>query len=438
MRESGDTHGLKSRILEAAEGMGIGEDVYTEMLDYTIELFESQGLGTDYYGYHNITHELEVTYATLIAMRGHGGGGEFGHTDARHMYAAALFHDFEPQKDADKPHEEAVLRFIDADRKVSDLVDRAGLDLDYIRALILRTTYPFEGKNREHAGREIGACHDRMGLDAQGRARNLWRGWFLSVLDRVCGYALGPFPKAMEMAKMNAHALRWHPSLIVRRSVSYFERLLNDETDMTRIVLGALPREMRKCFMDNVLEFLNLRQHEIRIESDYIYENVRLHPFIESHKARTDPEFARKLLAIYDELPNPLQVARHTFAETLCDPEFVVNTLRLGDGNGEIVGFAKGGPLEKYQLRPEIRDEFRGSGNTVFLEPIALKMGYWGMGGGSGMRSMFAMQAHTRNFRYMTSFALREVVQARIDSGERIEFVTRFDPERWDYYRMEI
>ena len=32
--------------------------------DYTIDLF-GRGLGRDYYGYHNINHELEVTYFTV-------------------------------------------------------------------------------------------------------------------------------------------------------------------------------------------------------------------------------------------------------------------------------------------------------------------------------------------------------------------------------------
>jgi len=437
MQQTGGVRALREGTLGLARELGLTEGVYAEMLDYTVELFESQGLGTDYYGYHNVIHELEVTYAALLAMRGHGGDA-FSQDDIRHMYAAALLHDFEPQKDADKPHEEGVLRFIDSDRKVGELVKRAGLSLDSIRALILRTTYPFEGENRTRVEGEIAVCHERAGLDAGARIHSLWMGWFLSVLDRVCGYALGPFPKAMEMAKMNAHALGWHPYLIVRRSVSYFERLLNDETEMTRVVLGALPRDMRKCFMGNVLEFLELRRNEIRIQADYLYENVRLHPLIEGHRARSDPAFARELLEIYEELPRPLQFARHTFAETLGDPEFFLNTLRLGSKDGEIVGFAKGGPLERYQLRPEIHDENRGSGNTVFLEPIALKMGYWGMGGGRGMRNMFAMQAHSKGFRYMTSFALRDVVQARIDGGEVVEFVTRFDPERWDYYRAEI
>jgi len=48
---------------------GLGDDDYVEMLDFTIDLFESQGLGSDYYGYHNINHELEVTYVSLLAAK---------------------------------------------------------------------------------------------------------------------------------------------------------------------------------------------------------------------------------------------------------------------------------------------------------------------------------------------------------------------------------
>jgi len=74
-------------------------------------------------------------------------------------------------------------------------------------------------------------------------------GQYLSVVDRVSSYALGNFTKAMEMAKMNAHALAWKPSLIIRSSVAYFEELLNKEPDMTKAVLRILPKEMRKNFL---------------------------------------------------------------------------------------------------------------------------------------------------------------------------------------------
>ncbi|HJM25433.1 MAG TPA: hypothetical protein QF686_02760, partial [Nitrosopumilus sp.] len=69
--------------------------------------------------------------------------------------------------------------------------------------------------------------------------------------------------------------------------------------------------------------------------------------------------------------------------------------------------------------------------------PIAVKMGYWGLRGGSEMRHMFIMQSHSMKYKYMTSFALREVIQARVNN-ENAEFVEQFDPERWDYYRIEI
>ena len=45
--------------------------------------------------------------------------------------------------------------------------------------------------------------------------------------------------------------------------------------------------------------------------------------------------------------------------------------------------------------------------NTIFLEPISLKMGYWGLRGGSEMRHLFAMQSHAKKFKFLTSFALK-------------------------------
>jgi len=108
------------------------------------------------------------------------------------------------------------------------------------------------------------------------------------------------------------------------------------------------------------------------------------------------------------------------------------------DDKGEIIGFAKGGPLESYKLRPAIKDENYGLYNTVFLEPLSLRMGYYGLGGGSEMRHLFTLQAHAKKFKYLTSFALREVIRKRVESFENAEFVIMFDPERRDYYRIKL
>lgn len=432
---------MRNEILSLVVESGFEEDSFLEMLDYTIELFETQGLGTDYYGYHNINHELEVTYIALLSANlNNEESVKFSKDDLKYLFVSALFHDFDPQKSVDKPHEESVLKFISLDRKLRQLLDEANLDLEIIKILILRTTYPWTGQLRKNAEQQIQECFRNSELtrnNPQYQEHIMELGWFLSVVDRISGYALGDFSKAMEMAKMNAHALAWRPSLIVRSSVAYFEELLNKETDMCKTVLKSLPKHMRKNFFNTVLSFMNIRQQEISIQANYAYENLKLIPTIEKMTTREDPEFAKSLYSIFQELPKPLQFNKDRFEESLMDTNVILNTLRVNDRDGEIVGFAKGGPIEDYRLRPEIKDENYGMGNTVFLEPLALKMGYWGLKGGSEMRHLFIMQAHSKKYKHLTSFALRDVIRARI-SKEDAEFVTMFDPERWDYYRIRI
>ncbi len=417
---------------------GLNDDCYIEMLDYTIDLFESQGLGTDYYGYHNINHELEVTYVSLLAAKQEK--IQLSPEDVKYLFISALFHDFDPQKNVDKPHEESVLRFISMDKKLQELLKIANVDLEIIKVLILRTTYPWSGELKRNALAQIKQCFEKseMTRDSKQKQQHIMdMGWYLSVVDRVSGYALGDFTKAMGMAKMNAHALAWMPSLIVRSAVAYFEELLNKETDMAKEILKVLPKEMRKNFFNTVLTFMRIRQQEITIQANYAYDNLKLVPTIENMTTRSDPNFIKNLYEIFLELPTPLQFEKDNFEKSVKDPEVIINTLRLNDCHGEIVGFSKGGPLENYKLREEIRDENYGLNNTIFLEPLALKMGYWGLKGGSEMRHLFIMQSHSMKYKYLTSFALRDVIRARIDK-EQAEFVTLFDPERWDYYRIKI
>jgi len=429
---------MRNEIISLMAQHNLEDDCFVEMLDYTIDLFESQGLGTEYYGYHNINHELEVTYGSLLAINQEK--IKFSEEDKKYIYVAALFHDFDPQKSVDKPHEKSVLKFISLDKKLQKLMTDAEIDLEIVKALILRTTYPWKGDVKKDAESEIEQCFERSEStrnNQQLQKHIMEMGWYLSVVDRVSGYALGDFSTAMEKAKMNAHALAWRPSLIVRSAVAYFEELLNAETSMSKAILKTLPKEMRKNFFNTVLSFMKIRQQEVTIQADYSYENLKLIPTIENTSTQKDPNFTETLFNIFLELPKPLQFGKENFKESVNEPDTIINTLRLNDRDGEIVGFSKGGPLEKYQLREEVRDENYGLKNTVFLEPLALKMGYWGLRGGSEMRHLFIMQAHSMKYKHLTSFALRDVIKARIDK-ENAEFVTQFDPERWDYYRIKI
>ncbi len=438
LQQIANTHPMRKGILNLMVLNKLVDDCYTEMLDYTIDLFESQGLGHDYYGYHNINHELEVTYVSRLAVEQNR--VQFTDEDLKYLFVAALFHDFDPEKSVDKPHEESVIKFITTDKKLRELINTTNVDIEILKVLILRTTYPWSGEIRKNAEAEIKQCFQNSDLtrnNQQYQHHILEIGEYLSVVDRISGYALGDFTKAMEMSKMNAHALAWRPSLIIRSAVAYFEDLLNKEPDMTKAILRILPKYMRKNFFDTVLSFMKIRQQEITIQADYAYENLKLVPTIECMATRKDPNFIKTLYEIYLELPTPLQFEKENFEKSIKDSQIIINTLRLNDKNGEIVGFVKGGALEKYKLREEIRDENYGLENTIFLEPLALKMGYWGLKGGSEMRHMFILQSYSMKYKYMTSFALRDVIKSRIEK-EQAEFVTQFDPERWDYYRIKI
>ena len=258
-------------------------------------------------------------------------------------------------------------------------------------------------------------------------------GHFLSVADRIGGYALGDFGKAMEMAKMNAHASGWHPALIVRRSVSFFEDMLNNDAELCELLLNSIPKHMRKNFLDNITSFMKLRQEEIQIYNKFTYEGLALVPCIEKS---SNEDLIDSLLEIYRELPRPLQFTREDFVESVHDDSTILNTLRVGNPKGPIIGFAKGGPLESYNFQSKINDKNYGKGNTIFLEPIAIKNGYWGFHGGREIRQLFLMQVHSKGYKYMTSFAMRDVIQHRKKNEKTIEFVKKFDPEKWDYYRV--
>ncbi|HSD04199.1 MAG TPA: hypothetical protein VLB45_00400 [Nitrosopumilaceae archaeon] len=436
-----ESNNLREKISDIMIKNGLDFPCYSKILDYTISLFQARGLGIDYYGYHNIVHELEVTYVTLISAQWQSLQNYITKDDMKHLFVAALFHDFDPQKQVDKPHEEDAVNFVKTDETLLELLKDAEVDANIVAALILRTTYPWIGELKQKREKQIDEYFSASSLtknDFEKIEHYKKLGWFLSVSDRIGGYALGNFSHALEMAKKNAHALAWHPNVIARRSVAFFEDLLNNESEMCERVLQSLPREMRKIFMDNVLSFMRLREEEIQIKASLVYENVKLVPTIEPMSIRQDEEFIASLYKLYEELPYPLQFKKDSFSSSISNPNTILNTLRLENEKGPIVGFAKGGPLEDYKLRTEIQDRNYGKFNTIFLEPLALKTGYWGQKGGHEMRLLFTMQAEAKSYRYLTSFALRDVIENRMKRNEEIEFVKQFDPERWDYYRIRL
>jgi len=438
MQEFANPPSLRNAIFDLLSSVNLATDENVKLLDYTIQLFKNNGLFSDYYGYHNVDHELEVTYVTLLSGIHSLEENYLSKSDLNYLFASALLHDFDPDKSMDKPHEKNVIRFISKDQNIQKLLADANLDQNLICAIISRTVYPWIGDIVTNTEKLIQDYFSKSEIKDNKERQKHFRdlGHFLSISDRIGGYSLGDFQKAMEMAKMNAHSSSWHPAFIVRRSVVFFEDMLNNEPDMCQRVLNGLPKHMRKNFLDNIVGFMKLRQEEIQIYNQFVYDGLPLVPCIQ--KSTLSDDVLDELLTIYRELPKPLQFTRDDFIESISDPETILNMLRIGDSNGRIIGFAKGGPLEKYNFDLDFEDRNRGKNNTVFLEPVAIKNGYWGFHGGRELRQLFMMQVQSKGYKFMTSFAMRDVIDERKENDKNVVFVKKFDPERWDYFRVTL
>ena len=112
MQEFTTSHSLRNGIFDLLSSVNMATEQNTELLDYTIDLFNKNGLSSDYYGYHNIDHELEVTYVTLVSAIYSLNKKKFELEDVEYLFASALLHDFDPAKASDRPHEKSVIDFI--------------------------------------------------------------------------------------------------------------------------------------------------------------------------------------------------------------------------------------------------------------------------------------------------------------------------------------
>ena len=216
---------LKDNIIELATSMGLQDKWTNNIVRHAVSEFSKKGLGPDYYGYHNIDHELEATYFSLLALDGllrasNQDGKKFNDHDIKYLFVAALFHDYDPLKRSDKPQEDSVEFFLRKDKRIKKFIDDIGISLDLVIAIIYRTTYPFKDKNAEHARKRMQELFFEAGIpenDIKSREHYERLGWLLSVCERMAGYALGDFEHAKTLARRNAHALGWHPSVVRRQ-----------------------------------------------------------------------------------------------------------------------------------------------------------------------------------------------------------------------------
>jgi len=260
----------------------------------------------------------------------------------------------------------------------------------------------------------------------------------LSVSERIAGYALGNFEHAKELARRNAHALGWHPSRINEESVKYFSTL-KEEKEMVDCVLRYVPEKYKKNFYDNIEAFREAWELENGIRSSIRRKEMDLVPTIEKNEVNLDSYVRESILEIYRQLPAPNPtINEEKFKKSLSDSKTILITLRIKDKRGKIVGYVKGGPLESRPLRRGTYDANLGKKNTAQMEWINIKSGYWGETGGHLLRSEFLKEAKRRGYSFVTSYVHRDVIISRKNRGEAIEIVQRYDPDKLDYYRVDL
>jgi hypothetical protein len=459
---------LRDKIIDLGSTMGLQDKWLQRIIRHAVSEFSKKGLGADYYGYHNIDHELEAAYFVLMAAKGQNdnnneGGAEvvgvqhkgykFSQEDIRYLFVAALFHDYDPLKQFDKPHEDAVEWFIRNDKKILQFIEDVGINVDIIIAIIHRTAYPYKGRIAEHAEKRMEELFTRAGITRNNtKTRQHYKdlGWFLSVSERIAGYALGNFEHAMILARTNAHALGWHPSRIYEESVKFFS-ILKEERRMFEYVLQGIPYEFRKTFFENIAAFKNIWAKEIDIRDSIRKSKITLIPVVEENGKENDSHTyplvqntADSILKIFRELHVPVDINNEArFRKSLDWSDTILITLRVKDVHmldkkEEIVGYAKGGTLENYHLRHGTHDENFGNKNTAYMEWIGIKVGFWGENGGHILRREFLREAKRRGYSYVSSYVHRNVIELRINRGENIEIIQKYDPDKLDYYRYDL
>lgn len=443
---------LKDKIIHLGTSVGLQDKWINRILRHAVSEFSKKGLGSDYYGYHNIDHELEAAYFALLVVNNNGANSMVNNNsniytklvqdDIKYLFVAALFHDYDPLKQFDKPHEDSVEWFLRNDKRIKRFIDDIEINIDIVIALIHRTAYPFRGKIAEQAKKRMQELFTHAGIpenDTLKRKHYERLGWLLSVSERIAGYALGNFERARELARRNAHALGWHPSLINEESVKYFSAL-KEEKEVFEYVLDGLPEIYKNNFFNSIQAFREAWQQEIDIRNSIRAGKTTLVPIVENcvDDTKDSQYLVESIVDIHRQLPAPIRVDEKKFVSTLSDSNTVLITLRINDTSGDIVGYVKGGPLENYQLRRGTHDENLGKNNTAYMEYMSIRPGYWGVTGGHLLRLEFLKHSRHRGYSFVTSYVHRQVIVHRIEEGEDIEIVQKYDPDKLDYYRIDL
>jgi len=244
--------------------------------------------------------------------------------------------------------------------------------------------------------------------------------------------------------------------------VEYFAALKQrDDKDTFERIIQSLPVGYRKKFFDNVESFREAWERELEIKASLRKNEISFVTVVENtipERDKISTDLCDTVMKIRHEYCSPINFHDREFRKSIFDPSTILITLRVNSDVGQIVGYVKGGPLEKHRprhggydeslgkmntihmesLRRGTLDQNLGKKNSVFMEWIAIKTGYLGEKGGHMLRSEFLKEAGRRGYKYVTSYYQRELIINRKNKGEPIEIVQQYDAAMIDYYRVDL
>jgi hypothetical protein len=209
-----------------------------------------------------------------------------------------------------------------------------------------------------------------------------------------------------------------------------------NEKEMFDLVISSIPQEFKRNFFDNVANFKESWNKELGLRDRK--KGSKLVFVTENNSTHISSSTLTGMLEVFKTVPTLIQVNENEFLKSIYDLKSIIVTMRLDEPNGKIIGYAKGGPLENYSLRPGTIDAHYGDGNTIYLEGISVVEGYWGSTGGHYLRIKFLNEALKRGYKFLTGYAHRDVILLRRKKMELIDIVRKYDPDMLDYYRVDL
>ena len=129
---------------------------------------------------------------------------------------------------------------------------------------------------------------------------------------------------------------------------------------MLNRVLQAIPENVRKNFYDNVAGFRKAWDNEVIVKASLRKNEISLVGTVENCNQYVDSKLKESILGLNKEISDLSTDDEHVLFKALRDDQRIFISLRTNERNEMLVGYVKGGPLEKYKLRRGTHDENNG------------------------------------------------------------------------------